>query len=115
MKKKLFAALCAAMLSLCVLGTTAASAAEMTYQKGDFTMDGKVDTDDVTTLLQYFTLTSVVGYTIEISQEQRQLGDVFLEDHELGTTDCAVILRYTTLRDTGLETTIEEVAEEFRK
>ena len=55
MKKKLLAALCAAVLGICSLGTATAFAEEATYQKGDITMDGKVDVDDGLATLKLYT------------------------------------------------------------
>ena len=115
MKKKLFAALCAAMLSLCVLGTTAASAAEMTYQKGDFTMDGKVDIDDAIEMLNYFGMVYVVGHTEykkNFTDEQIALGDVYQSDdgYDICPLDCITVCKYYTLNNIlGIEATMEEV------
>lgn len=118
--KKIFAALSAAMLSLCVLGTTAASAAEMTYQKGDFTMDGKVDTDDANEMCKYFAMVYVVDiteYKEKYTDEQIALGDVYQSDDgfDISTDDCIFVCRYYILNNIlGIEATMEEVISSWK-
>ena len=65
MKKKLLAALCAAVLGICSLGTATAFAEEATYQKGDITMDGKVDVDDGLAALKLYNYARVFDDSLQ--------------------------------------------------
>ena len=74
MKKKLFAALAAALM----LGSTMAapvSAAE-TYKKGDVNMDGEITVADAQMILREYANHIVVGRNPEFTPEQEKLAAV---------------------------------------
>lgn len=77
MKKKLFAALAAALL---LGGTMAApvSAAE-TYKKGDVNMDGVIGLEDAMLVLQEYTAVVVAHLPHDLTDEQLQLARVHPE------------------------------------
>ena len=74
MKKKIIAALCAAIMAVC--GLCAPVSAESTYKKGDVNMDGKVDVDDAQLILQEYCCAGVVAMPLSFTEEQMELAAI---------------------------------------
>ena len=74
MKKRVFAALAAAVLLGGAL--TAPAAAESKYRKGDVNRDGEVSVDDAQLTLKEYTYYGVAGLDHFFDEEQLELGNI---------------------------------------
>ena len=102
MKKKLFAALTAALL----LGSTMAapvSAAEI-YKKGDVNMDGDITVADAQMILVEYVCVNVSGNPATFTAEQEELAAVLNKKHtnayghefRFNASDATAVLQYST-------------------
>ncbi len=123
MKKKLFAALTAALL----LGSTMdapVSAAE-TYQKGDVNMDGEITVADAQMVLREYANHIVAGLKPEFTPEQEELAAVLglthpypfssRESTPYSVVDAQCILMYCTAELSGVHSEPEEFYLKFRE
>ena len=123
MKKKLFAALAAALM----LGSTMAapvSAAE-TYKKGDVNMDGEITVADAQMILREYANHIVVGRNPEFTPEQEKLAAVLglthpypfssRESTPYSLDDAQCILMFATAKTAGLDVEPVSFYEEFRR
>lgn len=115
MKKKIFAAMCAAVLGCCTLAGTASAAENApvdyaAYQLGDITMNGVVDIEDAQLALQTYVfamakedpgipyeqqlLGCVKGFTVTESREYPEENKKTETHTVVNVTDAQVILLY---------------------
>lgn len=123
MKKKLFAALSAALL----LGSTAVSpvSAAETYKKGDVNMDGKVDVEDAQLVLIESVNHICAGRDPEFTQEQEELAGVleqtypfpfsFRESTPYSLADAQCILMYYSAKISGYDWEPEDFYRQFKE
>ena len=123
MKKKLFAALTAALM----LGSTMAapvSAAE-TYKKGDVNMDGEITVADAQMVAREYVNHIVAGRNPEFTPEQEELAAVLGMTHPYpfssrestpySVVDAQCILMYCTAELSGVHSEPEEFYLKFRE
>ena len=124
MKKKLFAALTAALMLGSTTMAAPVSAAE-TYQKGDVNMDGDITVADAQMIQLEYTNHILAGRNPEFTPEQEELAGVleqtypfwysFRESTPYSLADAQCILMYYTAEISGNHSEPEEFYLKFRE